>query len=435
MTEYLRDLYNFWTSISLESFVHMFWPFVFFEFPRYVLLDFIGIVIYKLDHRFRRDKREAARRRLQKERPLISIIAPGKNEGKNLYKMVLSLREQTYNHIEIIVVDDGSNDDSGIILRNLERRGLIHKFIRNEQRGGKASAANTAYRFSRGDYIVHVDCDSSFDRDAIENIILPFYLDENCGAVGGNVKVRNTGASTCANLQTIEYMKNISIGRIATSYLGIYRIVSGAFGAFRRDVLDQIGGWDIGPGLDGDITVKIRKMGFNIKFAPDAVCLTAVPTVFYNLARQRLRWSRSLIRFRLRKHVDTFKPHRGFSLRNMLSFLENITFNLILDIKWWFYIFYTVLVFPSLFMYIMPINYLLYFIANSFEFGMAMWVSERRKTEWPLFLFLPLMVIYVGIFLRIVRTISYFQEFFFKSSYKDVWNPPKTSKKALERGL
>ena len=173
-----------------------------------------------------------------------SLIAPGKNEGKNIFKLVKSLNEQTYQNVEIIIVDDGSDDETPIIGRNLEKNGLIDLFIRNDMRGGKASAANLAWRYSRGKFLLHLDADCSFDRTAVENIIIPFYLDPEIGGVGGNVKVRNGDVSLCARLQSIEYLKSISVGRIVTSYLGIYRIISGAFGAFRMDALKKIGVWD-----------------------------------------------------------------------------------------------------------------------------------------------------------------------------------------------
>jgi biofilm PGA synthesis N-glycosyltransferase PgaC len=82
--------------------------------------------------------------------------------------------------------------------------------------------------------------------------------------------VRNYKASLVATLQAIEYADTISTGRITTSYLGIYRVVSGAFGAFKREALDRVGGWDIGPGLDGDITVKLRKLDYKIAFESEA---------------------------------------------------------------------------------------------------------------------------------------------------------------------
>jgi biofilm PGA synthesis N-glycosyltransferase PgaC len=275
--EIIDNYIRFLTSLTVDHFIRLFWFFIFFEFIRYFLIEFVILNLWKLSKWLNRDVYEKARQEFLFENPLVSIIIPGKNEGKHIYKLINSLKEQTYTNIQIIVIDDGSDDETPTIGRDLQKAGLIDLFIRNEIRGGKASAANFGLRFTKGKFIIHMDADCSYDRDAIEKIIIPFYLDKEVGGVGGNVMVRNYDESLVTSLQAIEYYDTISIGRAVTSYLGIYRIISGAFGAFRADVLDQMKGWDIGPGLDGDITVKIRKLGYKIKFEQDAVCLTSVP--------------------------------------------------------------------------------------------------------------------------------------------------------------
>ncbi|MGG6548848.1 UNVERIFIED_CONTAM: glycosyltransferase family 2 protein, partial [Prevotella sp. 15_C9] len=84
----------------------------------------------------------------------------------------------------------------------------------------------------RGKYIVSLDADSSLDRDALENVLLPFYLDSEVKAVGGCIEVRNYKETICSSLQAFEYLKRIQVGRTVTSALGIYHINTGAFGAF-----------------------------------------------------------------------------------------------------------------------------------------------------------------------------------------------------------
>ncbi|MBK6524247.1 MAG: glycosyltransferase [Crocinitomicaceae bacterium] len=256
---------------------------------------------------------------------------------------------------------------------------MIDLFIRNEIRGGKASAANFGLRFTKGKFIIHMDADCSYDRDAIEKIIIPFYLDKEVGGVGGNVMVRNYDESLVTSLQAIEYYDTISIGRAVTSYLGIYRIISGAFGAFRADVLDQMKGWDIGPGLDGDITVKIRKLGYKIKFEQDAVCLTSVPNTFKKLTKQRLRWDKSLIRFRVRKHKDVLFPNQAFKFANFIAFVENITYNLILNFKWYFYLVDMVVNYPSMVLNILITNILLYTFTNFTKFVIYSLYRDRKN--------------------------------------------------------
>lgn len=436
MESFFDEFYNFITSLGWSRFFRIFWFFVAFELSRYVLVDFIALLSSSMKNKLNKKKLEHAREKLRFENPLVSVIVPGKNEGKHLYKLMKSLEAQTYKNFELIVVDDGSDDDTSIIGRSLEKAGLIDVFLRNEVRGGKASAANLALRFTKGKFIVHLDADCSFDYDAIEQILVPFYIDEKVGAVGGNVMVRNYKESLCTTLQAMEYYDTISLGRIVASHLGIYRVISGAFGAFRSDVMSEIKGWDIGPGLDGDITVKVRKKGYKIKFASDAVCLTNAPNTFKKLAKQRLRWDKSLIRFRMRKHRDVFLPGQNFTWSNFISFSENILYSFILNLKWILYLIDMVLNNGSQLQFIFLANIFLYTSTNYIKY--LVFSLFRKRKNAPMFYFLPYipgMVFYFGYYLRIVRTVAHFSELFFKASYKDPWNPSKTSRYAKELGL
>jgi cellulose synthase/poly-beta-1,6-N-acetylglucosamine synthase-like glycosyltransferase len=399
------------------------------------MLDYV-VYFFRSIHKKGRDKQwELAKKKLRAENPLLSIVVPGKNEGKHLFKLVKSLNEQTYKNFELIIVDDGSDDDTPIIGRNLERLGMIDLFLRNEVRGGKASAANLAVRYTKGKFIVHLDADCSFDSDAIENIVIPFYIDSKVGAVGGNVKVRNYKQSLATKLQAIEYLKTISVGRISTSHIGIYKIISGAFGAFRKEVLEQVGYWDIGPGLDGDITVKIRKSGYKTIFEPSAICLTSAPINFKILAKQRLRWNKSLVRFRLRKHSDVYLPHANFNWLTFFALFENVFYNLVLDILWWIYIVDLILNFHDQLHNVLLMNLTLYVCTGYIQMFIIFLYSERKKEELFLWLFVPFMTIYNGFFLRYVRTRAYLQELFLYKSYDDPWNPVKSSSQAKINGF
>lgn len=429
--EYLQ----YWFVVGFPKFLRVFWYFCIFEFTRYIIIDYIVAFFLKLRNKSDTERYDQAKKAFFLENPLVSIIIPGKNEGAHLFKLTKSLAEQTYQNFELIIVDDGSDDDTPIIGKNLERLGLIDMFIRNEVRGGKASAANLALRYAKGKYIVHLDADCSFDRDAIERVVIPFYYDDKIGAVGGNVKVRNYNDSICASLQAIEYLKTVSIGRIITSYFGIYKIVSGAFGAFRPEILDSIGGWDIGPGLDGDITVKIRKCGYKIHFEPKAICLTNAPSKFKVLTKQRLRWDKSIIRFRVRKHKDVYFPNANFNWSNFFALFENVFYNVILDLTWLIYMIDIIFNYSSSLKFIIPMNFTLYVAMSYVQMGSILLFTERRKEEMKLIKFIPLMTIYTGTYLRLVRTVAYYKEFFFKRSYEDVWNPEKSSKMAKRYGL
>ncbi len=426
----LDSLGEFVADLTLMKMLAYFWPFFLVDMTRYLFLDFVVLLVYIPKRRLRKNRYKLARRKLYRERPLVSVIVPGKNEGKHIPALAESLANQTYKNTETVIVDDGSDDNTPVICRKLEREGKIDLFLRNEIRGGKASAANTALRYARGKYIIHLDADSHLKHNAIETILLPFYMDTHVGAVGGDVRVANTDVSFATRLQAIEYLKSITTGRTVSSELGILRIIAGAHGAFRRDILQRIYGWDVGPGLDGDITLKIRKLGYKVVHEPYAICYTNCPDTFTKLARQRFRWDRSLVRFRVRRHRDILLPSRSFNIKNFLASADNIFFNLVLDIKWWIYIAQVFIIGRSQVEIFFIINMFLYSLANFLEFFVAVALLGKtiRRREKRLISFIPLMPLYTGFFLRTVRTYAYIMEFCHRVSYMDKWNPWKVSK-------
>lgn len=431
MMEILIETYDFISQRNAIELIYFFWFFFVFDFSRYVLADTVFLLLYFVKRHRKKSIRKIAGMRLFKDNPLVSVIAPGKNEGKHIPALADSLTRQTYKNIEVIIVDDGSDDNTPEILRRLKKENKIDIFLRNEVRGGKASAANLALQYSNGEFVVHLDADTHLQEDSIEQILIPFYMEPNVGAVGGDLRVKNNDDGLASSLQAIDYMKSVSTGRVVNSMIGILRIISGAFGAFRKDVLDQIHGWDVGPGLDGDITLKFRKLGYEVIHEPHAVCYTNVPDTFRKLAKQRYRWDRSLVRFRMRKHIDFFSfRSKNFDLFNFFTVLDNILFNLLLNLKWWVYIVHISFFHTEFLKIILIINYCLYFISNCIEYilAVALYGKTMRKNEYLLCLYIPLMPIYTGFYLRIIRTYAHIMEFFFKASFDDKWNPWKVSK-------
>ncbi len=435
IVENIDSFYDWLSSLSISSILNTYWFLFFIELPRYYILEYLVILYVKINHHRREAEKEQALFYLRRENPLVSILVPGKNEGKHIYKMITSLNEQTYRNYEVIVVDDGSDDDTKMICTDLYRAGLITQYLRLESRGGKAAASNYGAQMAKGKYIVCLDADSSLDRDALEKVLIPFYLDGMVKAVGGCVKVRNYKETICTSLQAIEYLKRIQVGRIVTSELGIYHIISGAFGAFDREVLKTIGYWDIGPGLDGDITQKVRKAGYKVKFAHDAICMTNVPTRWFKLYHQRIRWSRSLVRFRLRKHIDILLPSKNWSILNWISNMESVTYDCFLNFLWMFYVIKLMVTYNKHIVEILILGYVIRVFFSQFAFLLILLVSERRKKDLFLYRFTPLMSPYTGYFLRIARATAQLQELFFHRSYKDDWNPKKTSRHAQLEGI
>lgn len=121
--------------------------------------------------------------------------------------------------------------------------------------------------------------------------------------------------------------------------IGILGIVSGVFGAYRREAVERLGGWDVGPGEDGDMTLRLRKAGYQIVFAPYAQCYTNLLRSFRRLLRQRRRWDWAVVTFECRKHIDlanVFSPN--FRLNNLCMLIERWLYNILFQFLFWGYL-------------------------------------------------------------------------------------------------
>lgn len=395
------------------------WPFLFLSLPRTLLSQ-----ILVLGAAVTPEPREKAsfRQQLALHKPLVSILLPGYNERETLETTVVALREQTYPNMEIIVVSDGSDDGMDKVAQRLAALGWV-RFLNHKTRGGKVSAANAALGAAHGDYIVICDADTTFDRDAVWRLMEEFY-DPQVWAVAGNVRVRNVETNLLTRCQAIQYAVSIGLGRRVSSWLGILFIVSGAFGAFRRQALEMVGGWDTGPGEDADITIKTRLAGGQIAFAPDAVCMTDAPDSWWAFFRQQMRWNRSTMRLRLRKYGFLLKPwRRPGGLLNFLGTLDVVVFQIVFAALFPPYLIWLYFAYPDLMPYLVFGVSILYMSTSVISYFIALALSTRRTEDIKLFPYLPLYSLFIGWYLRFVRLLAYFDEFFFQTSYTESYVP------------
>ena len=408
----------------------VFWFFLIFDFPRYVITK-TYIFFYEVINAFRsRNWEKPFLLKLNKRPPLVSVIVPVLNEQDTVAWTVRSLKEQSYKNLQIIVVDDGSTDRTPEICYKLKREEGI-SYFRFEERAGKSAALNYGLKFATGEYVVFIDSDTTFDRNAIFNLIKVF-ADPKVGAVSGNLLPRNRKKNLLTALQCIEYLFTISIGRRIRANFGILPVVSGAFGGFRREIisLETIGGHEPGPGNDSDITIRVRKLGYKIAFAPDAICLTNVPETLYGLIRQRWRWDRNLIKNRLRKHKDVFNPFsKNFKLLDVMSFVDSLFFHVVLAALTVVYVIDIALNYPELLPFILLVNYFIYFLAEAIELLIAV-ILSRRWAYFLLFLYVPLFNLY-KLMMKFFRLVGYCQEMFTWHSYRDTFAPLKVRQKMI----
>jgi cellulose synthase/poly-beta-1,6-N-acetylglucosamine synthase-like glycosyltransferase len=265
--------------------------------------------------------------------PLVSVVIAGRNEAASIGQAIRAALLCGYANLEVIFVDDHSDDDSVAIARraarSVTRRGSDADRVRifpSPRRNGKASSLNIGIRMARGEFIAIIDADSAIQYGAMQHWLLPF-SDPRVGAVCANIRVHNSTASLLTRLQEIEYCHKFTVSRCAFARVGLLAIIPGMGGLFRGEILHRLGGFDTGLGDDTDMTMMFRKQRWKLDFSLDAVVWTIVPVTREHLWRQRMRWQRNVVKIRLSKHRDQFILGR-YGFTNALLALKLLLINL-----------------------------------------------------------------------------------------------------------
>lgn len=405
---------------SPGSLFRLFWFVIVFEIPRYAFA-FIAAAFFVGKGK---SPSPAPLPRAGEGRQKVSAIIAGYNEEGSVDRCIASLREQSRPPDEIIIVSDGSSDRMREKLRLLVGRGLVDQAHCTDLRAGKSAGVNLAWRHSTGDILVNVDCDCTYHRDALRNLVAPF-ADQRVGAVCGDIIPRNRTATLVTRFQSIEYLICISLGKQAASLTDHVTCVSGAFGAFRREAFEAAGGLDAGGGEDLDITLRMRGAGWKARFAADATCYTEVPSTVAALLRQRLRWERDAIRLRFRKHRDLINPFsRRFRPLELLHELEYLLFNVIGAAAMPVYIAWLFIVYGTFAPAILLGAQAGLFVLDAVTLALAAFACPRARAA-RLFAYLPGYSVFYGVFMRFVRLFAYAQEWTIKASYADAYVPRK----------
>ena len=297
--------------------------------------------------------------------PGISILAPAYNEGANIIENVRSLLSIHYNNMEVIIINDGSKDDSmeklidvydlykadffvdeQIPTKNIRgiyrSRNFIYSklIVVDKENGGKADALNVGINVSGNDYVVCIDVDCILEQDALLKLIKPFLESPlmRVIATGGVVRIANgceieNGRLMKVNLpdqflpraQTLEYIRAFLLGRMAWARLNGLLLISGAFGAFDKEIVIKCGGYDHKTvGEDMELIVRMRRymeerdLPYKVAFIPDPLCWTEAPASYKILGRQRNRWTRGTIETLKFHRIMFFNPKYG--LMGLLSY-------------------------------------------------------------------------------------------------------------------
>ena len=250
------------------------------------------------------ERRNRRRRFLTKfhENPLVSVIVPAYNEGVVLRNSVTSVLSSSYHRLEVVIVDDGSTDDTWEVMTELAGRDSRVRILR-QANAGKGAALNNGIRVSHGEVLMFVDADGVFLADTIKEMLLAMDH-EQVGAVCGDDRPVNLDRPLTQMLALFSHA-GCSVVRRALSFLRVLPIVSGNIGAFPKHVIEEVGGFNEHTlGEDLELTWRIHRAGYDVRFQPLAVVHAESPSTMRALWRQRVRWARGLLQtMRLQKDM------------------------------------------------------------------------------------------------------------------------------------
>lgn len=239
--------------------------------------------------------------------PKISVIIPAYNEEKTIGACIESVLASDYpkEKLEVIVIDDGSKDDTYGAAKKYAARGV--KVLRKPN-SGKANSLNYAIERASGDVVATLDADSFVSRDAIRKM-LPLFDSDDVVAVTAAVKAHEP-RNLLERLQSVEYLYTI-FSRKVLVFLDAVQVTPGPFSMFRRWVFGKIGGFDADNILeDQEIAMRIQSHNYKIRSSLDAEVFTEVPSNFKELFKQRTRWHRGGLRNAI-KYLNLIGPKYG----------------------------------------------------------------------------------------------------------------------------
>lgn len=241
--------------------------------------------------------------------PACTVIVPAYNEGELVWQTLMSLADSDYpqEKLQIIAIDDGSKDDTWEWMQKAKKAlGNRLAIYQQPQNKGKRHALYRGFNLGTGDIFITVDSDSIVKKDTLRNMASPFVVNENCGAVGGNVRVLNNNKkSIIPKMLNVSFAFSFEFIRSAQSALGSVLCTPGALAAYRRNaVLHCLPNWinqtfmgkpsDIGE--DRAMTNMILKQGYHVLFQKHAYVLTNTPEKYRGLYKMFIRWERSNVR-------------------------------------------------------------------------------------------------------------------------------------------
>jgi cellulose synthase/poly-beta-1,6-N-acetylglucosamine synthase-like glycosyltransferase/peptidoglycan/xylan/chitin deacetylase (PgdA/CDA1 family) len=280
-------------------------------------LIFIGI--FAIIDRFRKRKNYAT----LDYQPRVAVLIPAYNEEKVIVRTIRSVMMSNYKNIRIVVIDDGSSDNTSRVARDAYPADIAsgRLTVLTKPNGGKADALNYALERIDEEIYVGIDADGVIAHDAISNLV-PHFANPKIGAVAGNAKVGNR-VNLWTRWQALEYITSQNFERRALDLFDVVMVVPGAIGAWRTAPVLAGGGYHSNTvAEDADLTMNLLEQGYWVIYEDRALAFTEAPVNADGLMRQRFRWSFGILQA-IFKHKGAISKRRAmglFALPNILIF-------------------------------------------------------------------------------------------------------------------
>jgi hyaluronan synthase len=292
---------------------------VFFYFAISTLVFKVLFLVYLLFHYVRYKAIESLS---DDNLPNCTIIVPAYNEGRFVYDTLISISNSNYplHKIQLIAIDDGSKDDTWKWMKKAKAQlGDFLSIYQQPQNLGKRHALYRGFNMATGDVLVTIDSDSLIDEDTLRNLVSPFGVDQNCGAVAGNVKIHNIKKAIIPKMLNVSFAFSFGFIRAAQSTMKSVLCTPGALSAYRKEaVMNCLEDWinqtflgvktDIGE--DRAMTNMILKQGYSTLFQSNATVHTNIPETYKILRKMFTRWERSNVRENVMMSKFAFKKFR-----------------------------------------------------------------------------------------------------------------------------
>lgn len=302
-------------AVLLENYALMAVTIYLMVFLLLLILRYVVLILYSfMDHLeslFNRRNAQPPKFREEANLPLVTLVVPAFNEGLVIQPAVRSLLVLDYPNYEIIVIDDGSTDDTYekamVVAR--ESRDVPVRVV-TKRNGGKAQALNTGMSLARGEFILNMDGDTKLSGNTLR-VCIRHFENPRIGAVAGNVKVLNR-ENIWSRIQALEYVEGLAMARKAQSFMRTVNIIPGPLGMFRKSVLQQVGGYDHDTfAEDCDLTLKLLMRGWHIAYEPNAIAWVETPTRLLDLLKQRYRWTRGILQATSKHSHALWQPRKA----------------------------------------------------------------------------------------------------------------------------